>query len=112
MALVGVVHSGIKAADIQSLSHLSCDSPKRSMERFTHSELADLHFMYELAEGNGRATARLYQEKYPKRNVPYCRMFNNLHHNLCEYESLRGNRQTEGRARVTRTPRMEQNVYS
>ncbi|GFV50777.1 hypothetical protein TNCV_2214381 [Trichonephila clavipes] len=33
-------------------------------------------------------------------------MFANLHLNLCEYGSLRGNRYSEGDPRVTRTPKM------
>lgn len=69
-----------------------------------------MHLMYGLAEGNARAAARLYRERYPQRDAPDRRMFSNLHHNLCEYGSLRGNRHSEGRPRVTRTPRMEQNV--
>ncbi|GFV56939.1 hypothetical protein TNCV_1869801 [Trichonephila clavipes] len=37
-------------------------------------------------------------------------MFTNLHHNLCEYGSLRGNRHGEGGPRITRTPSTEHNV--
>ena len=108
--LVGVVYNGRKEADLQSLNHLSCDRPQRSMDIFTNSELADMYLMYVLAEGNARAAARLYREKYPQRDVPDHRMFSNLHHNLSEYGSLRSNRQSEGRPRVTRTPNMEQNA--
>ena len=66
-----------------------------------------MHLMYGLAEGNARAAARLCKERYPP-DAPDCRIVSNLHHNLCECGSLRGNRQSEGRLRVTRTPRMEQ----
>ncbi|GFX39440.1 hypothetical protein TNCV_2668021 [Trichonephila clavipes] len=34
-----------------------------NMYRFRNSELADIHFIYCLADGNGRAAVRLYRER-------------------------------------------------
>ncbi len=42
--------------------------------------------------------------------IPPRRVFSNVHHNLCEYGSLRVSRKNPGRSRMTRTPSMEQNV--
>ncbi|GFX48591.1 DUF4817 domain-containing protein [Trichonephila clavipes] len=66
------------------------------MEHFTNSELADMHPIFGLPEENARAAQRLYRKRYPQRNAPDHLMFVNLHHNLCEYGSLRGNRNSEG----------------
>ncbi|GFW16092.1 isatin hydrolase [Trichonephila clavipes] len=57
--------------------------------------LADMHLIYGLAEGNARTAERLYRKRYPQRDVPDHRMFANLHHKLCTYGSLRGNRHNE-----------------
>ena len=65
-----VVHNGIKEADLQSLSHLSCYRPQRSMKRFTNTKLEDMHLMYGLTEGNARAAARLYRERHLQRDTP------------------------------------------
>ncbi|GFV81524.1 hypothetical protein TNCV_52481 [Trichonephila clavipes] len=70
------------------------------MERLTIAELADMHLIYGLAEWNVRAAERLYRERDSHRNAPDCRMFANLHQNLCEYGSLRGNRNSEDGPRI------------
>lgn len=80
------------------------------MQRFTNNELADMHFIYGLAEGNARAAQRLYCERFPQRVAPDRRIFANLHYNLSNYGSLRGDRSNVGRPRLSRTPSMEQNV--
>ncbi|GFX15604.1 hypothetical protein TNCV_2130921 [Trichonephila clavipes] len=68
-------------------SYLSCHCPQRSMERFTNTELVDMHLIYGLAEGNARATESLCHKRYPQRDAPDDWMFDNLHHNLFEYGS-------------------------
>ncbi|GFX04270.1 transposable element Tc1 transposase [Trichonephila clavipes] len=47
-----------------------------------------------MAERNARAAEGLCRERYPQR-APNCRLFANLHHNLCESGLLRGNRHTK-----------------
>ena len=69
-----------------------------------------MHLIYGLAEENAQVAKRLYRERYPQRNALDHWMFSNLHHNLCEYGSLRGNKYSEGGPRVNLTPRMEENV--
>ncbi|GFX81788.1 histone-lysine N-methyltransferase SETMAR [Trichonephila clavipes] len=71
-------------------SRLICHRQQRVMEHFINKDLADMHLIYELAEGNTRATERLYRERYPQRDVTDPWMFSNLHLNLCGYRSLRG----------------------
>ncbi|GFV40451.1 hypothetical protein TNCV_4494081 [Trichonephila clavipes] len=48
--------------------------PRSSMEHFTNTELADMHLIYELAEGNARAAEILYHERYLQRDAPDHRM--------------------------------------
>ncbi|GFV59098.1 hypothetical protein TNCV_649871 [Trichonephila clavipes] len=71
------------------------------MERFTNTELADIHLIYEFLKGNARSAERLYHEKYPLRDALDHLMFANLHRNLCEYGSLRGNRHSWGWPRIS-----------
>ncbi|GFT40086.1 DUF4817 domain-containing protein [Trichonephila clavipes] len=61
------------------------------MEHFTNIELADMHLINGLVEGNARAVGRLYRKSYLQRDTTDYRMFANFHYNLCEYGSLRGN---------------------
>ncbi|GFU85805.1 hypothetical protein TNCV_2036361 [Trichonephila clavipes] len=55
-----------------------------------------MHLIYRLAEGITHATLRLYRERLPQRDALDRRMFANLHHNLEEYGSFRGQRNREG----------------
>ncbi|GFW72541.1 DUF4817 domain-containing protein [Trichonephila clavipes] len=99
----------LKETDLHYLTFLSSHQPQRSMKRLTNTELANMHLIHGLSEGNARAAERLYRERYPQRDVPDRRMFTNLHPYFCEKESLRDNRHTEGGPRVTRSASMEQN---
>ncbi|GFV16016.1 hypothetical protein TNCV_3976711 [Trichonephila clavipes] len=47
-------------------------------------------------EGDIETVERLNREKYPHKDASNCRMFANLHRNLCEYGSLQGNTHIEG----------------
>ncbi|GFT29992.1 DUF4817 domain-containing protein [Trichonephila clavipes] len=79
------------------------------MERFTNTELVDMHLIYRLADGNARVAERLYHKRNQQRDAPDHRMIANSHHNLSEYGSLRGNRYNEGGPRGTPTSSIEQN---
>ncbi|GFU31608.1 hypothetical protein TNCV_1235021 [Trichonephila clavipes] len=59
------------------------------MYRFTNSELADIHFIYGLADGNGRAAVRLFRERYPTWRQPNHQTFARVHQNLVERGSFR-----------------------
>ncbi|GFX46219.1 uncharacterized protein TNCV_2298681 [Trichonephila clavipes] len=37
-----------------------------NMNRYTSTKLADIHFIYDLANGNGCVAVRLYRERYPQ----------------------------------------------
>ena len=80
------------------------------MERYTNGELADMHFMYGIAEGNGRAAARIYRERFPDRRQPDHHLFARVHRNLCDYGTLRNCVRSEGRPRSTRSIAIEENI--
>ncbi|GFX98880.1 DUF4817 domain-containing protein [Trichonephila clavipes] len=81
-----------------------------NMYRFTNSELADIHFIYGLADGNGRAAVRLYRERYPTRRQPNHQTFARVHQNLVERGSFRATIEGTGRRRIARTPIFEEGV--
>lgn len=58
------------------------------MDRFTRPELADMHFVYGLADGNAREARRLYTQRFPNRVQPDHRIFQRLHANLREDGTL------------------------
>ncbi|GFU69550.1 DUF4817 domain-containing protein [Trichonephila clavipes] len=74
-----------------------------NMYRFTNSELADIHFINDLADGNGRAAVRLYRERYPTRRQPNHQTFAQVHHNLVERGSFRATIEGTGWRRIART---------
>lgn len=80
------------------------------MQRYTNGELADMHFVYGIAEGNGRAAERIYRERFPDRHQPHHSLFARVHRNLCNYGSLRSSRTSEGRPRSTCSVVMEESV--
>lgn len=55
---------------------------------FSTEELADMHLVYGLAQGNGRAAHRLYTERFPMRRAPHHTLFARLHQNLRERGSF------------------------
>lgn len=69
------------------------------MERFTHAEKADMHFIYGAAGGNGRLALRMYRERFPRREVPDYRYFATLHTRLRDTGSFNVNRGNAGRGR-------------
>ncbi|GFX82535.1 DUF4817 domain-containing protein [Trichonephila clavipes] len=79
-----------------------------NMYRLTNSDLADIHFIYSLADGNGCAAVRLYRERYPTRRQPNHRMFARVHQNLVERGSFRATIEGTGRRRKARTPIFEE----
>ena len=63
----------------------------------------------DLADGNGREAARLYQERYPNRRLPDHRTFARIHQRLLETGSF-SRRSSEGRPISVRTPELEEAV--
>ncbi|GFV88402.1 hypothetical protein TNCV_1242151 [Trichonephila clavipes] len=59
------------------------------MNRYTYAELADIHFLYGLANGNGCVAVRLYGGRYPVRRHTNYQTFARVHQNLAENGSFR-----------------------
>ncbi|GFW81244.1 hypothetical protein TNCV_375921 [Trichonephila clavipes] len=68
----------LEETDLDYRSHFSCHRLQKNMERFTNTELADMHLIFGLTEGNAREAERLYHKKYPQRDAPTRQMFTNL----------------------------------
>lgn len=51
---------------------------------YTFSEYADMHLMYGLASCNALEARRLYEERYPNRNIPNQKTFQRLDQRLRE----------------------------
>ncbi|GFS76946.1 hypothetical protein TNCV_3756211 [Trichonephila clavipes] len=54
-----------------------------------NAELADIHFIYGLANGNGRVAVQLYGERYPTRRQSNHQTFTRVHQNLVEHRYFR-----------------------
>ena len=53
-----------------------------------HREKAEMIFCYGLSNGSSRQAQRLYQEKYPERDLPHHSKFQKLYEQLCETGSI------------------------
>ena len=51
---------------------------------YTNQELAEMHFIYGLCNGNALESAHTYAERYPNRRHPLPRAFTGVHRRLCE----------------------------
>lgn len=59
------------------------------MDQYPTEHLADIHFVYGLANGNGREAQRLYQQRFPMRSLPHYQFFTRIHNRLRETGSLK-----------------------
>jgi hypothetical protein len=66
---------------------------------YSNHELADMHFMYGLADGNAVVARRLYQESYPGRRCPDRKTFVSNHFRLCEHGNFAPRIANRGRPR-------------
>nr|CAH7735580.1 unnamed protein product [Callosobruchus chinensis] len=82
------------------------------MVEFTNQELADMHYMYGLADGRSPEARRLYQERFPIRAIADRRTFANVHRRLTETGTLRPNNQLNGTHRTVKTPEIEEAVLN
>ncbi|GFW39682.1 hypothetical protein TNCV_3188531 [Trichonephila clavipes] len=80
------------------------------LNRYTNTELADIHFIYGLANLNGRVVIWLYGERYPARRQPNDLTFNQVHPNLAEHGSFRIMIDGTGLPLTVRTPIFEEGV--
>lgn len=79
------------------------------MVNYTNAEMASMHFVYGLANGNTLRARRIYQARYPNRVLPNSRTFSNIHRRLSETGKFQKGT-SEGRPRTTRTPETEEAV--
>lgn len=80
------------------------------MAMYTNAELADMYFIYGLADGNGRNVQRLYQQRYPTRCYPNRKTFEGIHRRLREHGTFQTATFNSGRPRSTRTADVEQAI--
>lgn len=84
---------------------------KSTMVNFTNAEMADMHFVYGLANGNAFEARRIYEDRYPQRVIPDPRTFTNLHRRLHENGSFKKDA-AGGLDRHQRTPEIEEVVLN
>ncbi|GFW25741.1 hypothetical protein TNCV_1310021 [Trichonephila clavipes] len=96
-----------RAAPAHIMAHIGCHEYESFYEHRTRRYAPDLRIGRRKCTNSRNIES---QKVSLQRNSPNHCMLTNLHHNLCEYGSLRRSRQSVGRPRVTRTASMEQNV--
>ena len=79
---------------------------------YTNEEMADMHYVYGLSQGNGLEASRRYAEMYLQRQLPSHRIFARLHQRLREYGSFDKRTQDCGRHREVRTTHLEKAVLN
>ena len=81
------------------------------MAQFSNQEMAQMHFMYGLANGNALEARRLYAERFPNRRVPCSETFTRLHLRLEETGSFAKSK-IGGRPLTIRTVQLEEEVLN
>ena len=79
------------------------------MNEFSNTEMAGIHYVYGAADGNGRAAARMYHERFPNRHQPSHVLFGQMHRRLRESEAFEI-RSHIGPKRTTRNPVVEETM--
>ena len=77
------------------------------MVEYTFAEYTDMIFLYGEARGNGRATCRLYQDRFPQRLTPSHTLFAVITQWLRERGTFTASRNDCGAPRRLRTPELE-----
>nr|CAH7732610.1 unnamed protein product [Callosobruchus chinensis] len=52
--------------------------------RYSSHDIADIHYIYGLCDGNANRAVREYVRRYPNRQTPHARTFIRIHHRLAE----------------------------
>lgn len=78
------------------------------MATFTNAEMANMHFLYGLTNGNALAARRLYAERYPDHRLPCSDTFTQLHSRLQNTGTFARSNHIIGRPRTVRTPQLEE----
>ncbi|GFX82147.1 uncharacterized protein TNCV_4398061 [Trichonephila clavipes] len=77
---------------------------------YTNQEMANIHFMYGIADGNALEARRLYEERFSSRRLPNRKTFEHLHRHLKDTSSFVSGMHDTGCTRSARTPELEENV--
>lgn len=85
----------------------SSSDRRNSMQRYTNSELSDMHLTYRLVYVNAWSTEQPLRKRFPQRYVPKDYLILRVHPNLHESESLKGNRHSEVSYTYARTSYMK-----
>lgn len=85
------------------LPHCWCRLLVTNMNLFQERRVDGLHFVYGVANGNGRVTVWLYQERYPWKRKQNHKMFAWVYWKWIESGSFTANKQDIGRPRTSRT---------
>lgn len=80
------------------------------MPVYSNVEMANMHFLYGLANGNALKARRFYAERYPERHLASSRMFSKIHLRLQQTGSFAGLHNNAGRPRSIRTADLEEEV--
>jgi len=102
----------ILSRKLLSLKSVRCEyltSTILIMVNYSNAEMAEMHFVYGVADGNAELARRIYHERYPNRDLPDSRTFSNVHRRLVETGSVRKGT-SEGRPQNVRTPEIEEAV--
>lgn len=83
----------------------------RQMQRYSFSEMADMHLMYGRANGNALAAQRLYREMFPNRRVPHRQTFEAIDRRLRETGTFSA-MADRGRQREVLQPALEERVLN
>ncbi|GFY43260.1 integrase catalytic domain-containing protein [Trichonephila inaurata madagascariensis] len=78
------------------------------MTSYTNQEMADIHFIYGVANENDLEARRLYGERFPSRRLLNRKTFERLHRRLSETGSFVSGMHNTGRNRNARTPELEE----
>lgn len=79
---------------------------------YSFEHLADIHFVYGLANGNGLNAQRLYALRFPNRRLPNYRTFINSHQHLREYGRFQTPMHDTGRPRQARNPAVDEEILN
>ncbi|GFU85768.1 DUF4817 domain-containing protein [Trichonephila clavipes] len=83
-----------------------------TMGDFTYTKNADMHYMYDRTNGNGRAALRTYLAQFPDRRMPDHKVFQRLYRRLCETRSFLVIRHDSGRQRAVRSPSLDESFFN
>ncbi|GFX00378.1 uncharacterized protein TNCV_1273721 [Trichonephila clavipes] len=80
------------------------------MTSYTNQEMAGIHIICSIADGNALKARRLYGERFPSRRLPNRKTFECLHQRLRETGSFVRGMQDTGRTKSAITPELEEHV--